>query len=134
MVRAIEAAVPDGAAAVIDQDTYYRDLTHLSIEERKRISFDHPDSIDTELFAEHLDVRIRRLFDIRIFVEVADDVRFIRRLLRDVTERGRSVEGVIEQYLATVRPMHLEFVEPSKRHALAHVQRELRLRAEAQEG
>jgi len=63
------------------------------------------------------DARLRRLFDIKIFVDVPDDVRFIRRLQRDVAERGRSMESVISQYLTTVRPMHLEFVEPSKRHA-----------------
>lgn len=63
------------------------------------------------------DARLRRLFDIKIFVDVADDVRFIRRLERDLRERGRTVEMVIDQYLRTVRPMHLEFVEPSKRYA-----------------
>lgn len=63
------------------------------------------------------DPRLRALFDIKIFVDVADDVRFIRRLQRDVSERGRTMEDVIRQYLATVRPMHLEFVEPSKRYA-----------------
>jgi uridine kinase len=63
------------------------------------------------------DPRLRSLFDIKIFVDVADDVRFIRRLQRDVEERGRTMEDVIRQYLSTVRPMHLEFVEPSKRHA-----------------
>lgn len=60
---------------------------------------------------------LRDLFDIRIFVDTPDDIRLIRRLTRDIAERGRTVESVIEQYLATVRPMHLEFVEPSKRHA-----------------
>ncbi len=60
---------------------------------------------------------LRETFDIRIFVDTPDDIRFIRRLRRDVAERGRTPESVIEQYLATVRPMHLEFVEPSKRHA-----------------
>lgn len=60
---------------------------------------------------------LRGLFDIRIFVDVADDVRFIRRLQRDLTERGRSLDSIIDQYLATVRPMHLEFVEPQKRYA-----------------
>jgi uridine kinase len=64
-----------------------------------------------------LDRRLRELFDVRVFVDVADDVRFIRRLTRDVAERGRSLESVIGQYLTSVRPMHLEFVEPSKRHA-----------------
>lgn len=63
------------------------------------------------------DARLRALFDIKIFVDVADDIRFIRRLERDVADRGRSMDGVIVQYLATVRPMHLEFVEPSKRYA-----------------
>ena len=179
----------EGGAVVLDQDAYYRDLAHLSLEERRRINFDHPDSIDTGLFVAHLealaagepvdkptydfaahtraaetvriepgrvvvvdgillfvDPRLRRMFDLRIYVDVADDVRFIRRLLRDLTERGRSLESVIEQYLDTVRPMHLEFVEPSRRHAdviipeggenrvgiemiLAHVQRELARRA-----
>jgi len=63
------------------------------------------------------DPRLRALLDIKIFVDVAEDVRFIRRLQRDVSERGRSMDDVIRQYLATVRPMHLEFVEPSKRYA-----------------
>ncbi|OGT99414.1 MAG: uridine kinase [Gemmatimonadetes bacterium GWC2_71_10] len=92
------------------------------------------------------DARLRALFDIKIFVDVADDVRFIRRLQRDTQERGRSMESVVAQYLGTVRPMHLEFVEPSKRYAdvilpeggqnrigvemiLARVERETRLRA-----
>ncbi len=64
-----------------------------------------------------VEARIRALLDIKVFVDVDDDVRFIRRLQRDVQERGRSVEDVIRQYLSTVRPMHLEFVEPSKRYA-----------------
>lgn len=63
------------------------------------------------------DARLRGLFDVKVFVDVADDVRFIRRLQRDVVERGRSMESIIQQYLTTVRPMHLEFVEPSKRWA-----------------
>ena len=188
VAHAIAESVEAGAM-VLDQDAYYRDLAHLTLDERRRINFDHPDSIDTELFVAHLealaagepvdkptydfaahtraaetvriepgrvvvvdgillfvDPRLRRMFDLRIYVDVADDVRFIRRLLRDLTERGRSLESVIEQYLDTVRPMHLEFVEPSRRHAdviipeggqnrvgieliLAHVQRELARRA-----
>ena len=63
------------------------------------------------------DARLRALFDIKVYVDVADDVRFIRRLQRDVVERGRTMDSVIAQYLTTVRPMHLEFVEPSKRYA-----------------
>lgn len=152
--------MPGVEASFIDQDAYYRNLGHLTLEERKRINFDHPDAFDTDLLVEHLaalqrgeaiekptydfaahnraarterveprevilvdgillfaDARLRPLFDIKIFVDVGDDIRFIRRLQRDVAERGRSMDDVIRQYLATVRPMHLEFVEPSKRYA-----------------
>jgi uridine kinase len=63
------------------------------------------------------DAKLRELFDVRIFVDTDDDVRFIRRLQRDISERGRSLDSVINQWLQTVRPMHLEFVEPSKRYA-----------------
>lgn len=147
-------------AAFIDMDAYYRDLSHLSYEERCRVNFDHPDAFDLELMLEQLgelqagrairkpsydftrhtraaetveilprevivvdgilllaDPRLRNRFDIKVFVDVDDDVRFIRRLQRDVSERGRTMGDVIRQYLTTVRPMHLEFVEPSRRHA-----------------
>jgi uridine kinase len=160
VARAILDALGGVDAAFIDQDSYYKDLHGLSLEERAKVNFDHPDSLDNDLLASHLqslakgvpvdkptydfahhtraerterieprdvilvdgillfaDARLRRLFDIKIFVDVADDVRFIRRLQRDVAERGRSMDSVISQYLTTVRPMHLEFVEPSKRHA-----------------
>ena len=159
VARAIHDSL-GGGAVLLDQDAYYRDLAHLSLDERRQVNFDHPDSIDTELLIRHLealaageaiekptydfaahtraaqrervepseviivegillltDPRLRELFDIRIFVDVGDDVRFIRRLLRDTRERGRTMDNVIQQYLSTVRPMHLEFVEPSKRHA-----------------
>ena len=152
--------LPGVDAAFIDQDAYYNDLSHLPLEERKRVNYDHPDSFDTNLlvyqltqlaqghavdkptydYAAHTraaatiraepknvilvdgillfaDARLRPLFDIKIYVDVSDDVRFIRRLQRDTAERGRSMEDVIRQYLATVRPMHMEFVEPSKRYA-----------------
>ena len=66
------------------------------------------------IFAE---ARLRELFDVKIFVDTDSDIRFIRRLRRDIAERGRSMESVVDQYLSTVRPMHLEFVEPSKRYA-----------------
>lgn len=147
-------------AAFIDQDAYYADLSHLTMDERRRVNFDHPDAFDTDLMVEQLrtlsaghpirkptydypahtratatvevtprdvilvdgillfaDARLRALFDIKIFVDVAEDVRFIRRLQRDVSERGRTMDDVIRQYLSTVRPMHLEFIEPSKRYA-----------------
>lgn len=152
--------LPGVDAAFIDQDAYYNDLSHLPLEERKRVNYDHPDSFDTNLLVHQLtqlaqghavdkptydyaahtraaatiraepknvilvdgillfaDARLRPLFDIKIYVDVSDDVRFIRRLQRDTAERGRSMEDVIRQYLATVRPMHMEFVEPSKRYA-----------------
>lgn len=150
----------DVDALLIDADAYYEDLGHLTLEERKRVNFDHPDALDIPLLASHLqrlaqghsiekptydfsahtraartvvveprdvvlvdgillfaDARLRPLFDIKIFVDVAGDVRFIRRLRRDLLERGRALDDVIDQYLSTVRPMHLEFVEPSKRYA-----------------
>lgn len=146
--------------AYLPHDAYYRDFTTLSDDERERINFDHPDSLDTELMTEHImqlqngytveipvydfttyrrkpetvnvgpqpivlvegiliftDRILRDLLDIKIYVDTDADIRFIRRLKRDVDERGRSVESVIDQYLATVRPMHLKFVEPSKRYA-----------------
>lgn len=144
----------------LDMDSYYRDLTFLSPEERRSFNFDHPDAFDTELFISHLEslargeaiekpvysfsesVRlketitvepapiiivegilvlaapaVRSLLDAKLFVDADDDIRFIRRLQRDVAERGRSLEGIIKQYTSTVRPMHLSFVEPSKRYA-----------------
>jgi uridine kinase len=159
VARAIQQAM-DVSAAFLDQDGYYKDLSHLTLDERKLVNFDHPDSIDADLLVAHLeqlargeaidkptydfaahtrapgrmrvepnpivlvdgillfaDRRLRDLFDIKVYVDVADDVRFIRRLERDVVERGRSMSDVIRQYLTTVRPMHLEFVEPSKRYA-----------------
>jgi uridine kinase len=146
--------------AFIEHDSYYRDLSHLPLEERKIFNFDHPDALENELLISHLnsllqgqpvmvpvydfasyirtdqlrrvearrvilvegilifaDKALRDLMDIKIYVDTDADLRFIRRLQRDVVERGRSVSHVIEQYLNTVRPMHLEFVEPSKRYA-----------------
>jgi uridine kinase len=146
--------------AFIQHDWYYRDLSHLPMEDRKRVNFDHPDALETELLVAHLgalcqgrivrvptydfsehvrrtntreiaprpvilvegilifvEQTLRERFDIKIYVDADPDLRFIRRLQRDIAERGRTVDSVIEQYLGTVRPMHLEFVESSKRHA-----------------
>jgi uridine kinase len=148
------------SAVFLDHDSYYRDLGHLPPEERKKVNFDHPDSLDNELlvaqlralierrpvdkpvydFAAHtrtpetarveprdvilvegillfVEEELRNLFDLRIFVDTDADVRFIRRLARDLEMRGRTIDSVIDQYLTTVRPMHFEFVEPSKRWA-----------------
>jgi len=146
--------------AIICQDSYYKDLSHLPAGERKNNNFDHPDSIDTELLISHIQdllngkaiklpvydfvthtrtkshklvgphliivlegillfdhAALRDLMDIKIYVDTDADIRLIRRLRRDILERGRSMSSVIEQYEKSVRPMHLQFVEPSKRYA-----------------
>jgi uridine kinase len=146
--------------AYIQHDAYYRDLSHLPIEQRRQQNFDHPDALEDSLLLTHLrqlmhhqaakipiydfvqhtrrsetthieprpvilvegilifvDPDLRALMDIKIYVDTDADIRFIRRLERDIEERGRSLSSVISQYMATVRPMHLEFVEPSKRYA-----------------
>jgi len=160
VARRIYQSLHVESAAFLDYDAYYKELGHLSLEERKAINFDHPDSLDVELFIHHLqrliegeaiekpvydftrhtrapetvrveprdvvlvdgillfaDATLREMFDLKIFVDTEADVRFIRRLRRDLEERGRSLDSVIEQYLKTVRPMHFEFVEPTKRYA-----------------
>jgi uridine kinase len=144
----------------IQHDSYYCDQSHLRLEARAKLNYDHPDSLESDLLVAHLqqlqvgwavdipvydftqhtrlsdthhveskrvilvegilifaELALREMFDVKIYVDTDADVRFIRRLRRDVTERGRTVESVIEQYVNTVRPMHLEFVEPSKRYA-----------------
>lgn len=146
--------------AYIPHDLYYRDLSHLPLEQRARFNFDHPDALDNELLVAHIDALaaghpvevptydfatyarlpatttilprpviliegilifaepvLRRRMQIKLFVDADPDLRFIRRLKRDIEERGRSVDSVVEQYLNTVRLMHLEFVEPTKRYA-----------------
>ncbi len=146
---------------VIPQDSYYKDSSHLPMEERQKVNFDHPDSIDFDLLNEHLhelrcgksieqpvysyltcsrsrtetvtvhpaDViiiegiliftcaRLREQMDIKIFVDADDDDRLMRVMARDIIERGKTVESVIERYTKTVKPMYLQFIEPSKRYA-----------------
>ncbi len=145
---------------MVQEDSYYKELGHLSVEERKKQNFDHPDAIDEELltsqvqdlldgkyieqpiydFTQHTrkqqtlrigdhaiiilegililnNVRLRELMHIKVYVDTADDLRIIRRLKRDTQERGRDLVSVIEQYEHSVRPMHLQFIEPSKRYA-----------------
>jgi len=145
---------------VISQDSYYQDTSHLSFEDRKKINFDHPKSIDFELLAEHLrELRsgesiqqpvysfkehnrtgetieiqprkvvivegililthpeIRELFDIKIYVHADSDARLIRRLKRDIAERGRDLEEVLWRYETTLKPMHQQFIEPTKEFA-----------------
>lgn len=156
----ILAKVGRDKIAYLPHDAYYRNQKHLPFEERVKVNYDHPDSLETELLIEHIcdlkagkaiempvydfkihnrkadtirvepkpvllvegilvfyEKELRKLFDMKIYVDTDPDIRFIRRLSRDVEERGRTVKSVIHQYLSTVRPMHLEFVEASKRYA-----------------
>ena len=160
LAQAILDEIGSEKIAFLPHDAYYRDQDHLTFEERVKVNYDHPDSLETELLIKHLKALIagqaiqmpvydfklhsrsketkiiqprsiilvegililyekvlRQYFDVKLFVDADPDIRFIRRLERDITERGRSVESVINQYLGTVRPMHLEFVEASKRYA-----------------
>lgn len=152
-------AIP-GHSAVIEHDAYYRDLRHLSANEREAFNFDHPDALDTPLLADHLaalrageavevplydfvthtrrretrhvapakiiivegiltlhEPSIRAKLDIKIFVDTDADIRVFRRIRRDIEKRGRTFAAVRDQYYRTVRPMHLQLVEPSKRWA-----------------
>ncbi len=145
---------------MIEQDSYYRDFADLSVEDRAKLNFDHPDAFDRELLIDHMqmllrgqpidkpkydftkhrrlpetehvegqsvvvlegilvleDPALRRLMDIKVFIDTDADVRLTRRIRRDITERGRSLESVLTQYEQMVRPMHQQFVEPSKRYA-----------------
>ena len=161
LARAVyEALGSDSNVAYLCHDSYYKDITHLTIDERAKTNFDHPDSLDTDLLIEHVqqlkggeavavptydftkhartsevtmvepkkvvlvegilifsDKNLVDQLDVKVFVEADSDIRLMRRISRDTVERGRSVDEVMSQYLSTVRPMHEEFVEPSKRRA-----------------
>jgi uridine kinase len=160
VVDRIIAGLEPHAVTLIHHDSYYRDYSQLSAEERSQLNFDHPDSLETELLLDHLDLlrlgqtvqvpvydftthtrtprttpadptpvvivdgilvladrEIRARLDIKVYLDTDPDIRFIRRLTRDMDQRGRTLESVVRQYTETVRPMHLEFVEPSKRYA-----------------
>lgn len=146
--------------SIIMQDSYYKDQSNMTFEERTKTNYDHPHAFDTPLLIEHLktlvsgqaidmpiydftihnrkeetvreepkdiiivegilileDERLRNLFDIKIYVDTDADIRILRRLTRDIRDRGRTLESVIDQYLGVVRPMHLQFIEPTKRYA-----------------
>jgi uridine kinase len=148
------------SVAFIDMDAYYRNFTELSLDERRRLNWDHPDAFDYQLLTDHLerlaaretvpkpvydfvthlrsdevvpidpsdvvvidgillfvDERVRDLCDVKVFVDAEADIRLIRRIQRDLRKRGRPLDEIIDQYLSTVQPMHLQFVEPSKRYA-----------------
>lgn len=152
--------LPEGEVGVISQDSYYKDTTHLSFDERVKINFDHPRSIDFELLQKHLKElkngkvieqpvysfvkhnrtgdtilthprkvmivegililshkELRDMFDIKIFVHADSDERLIRRLKRDMAERGRSIDEVLDRYQTTLKPMHQQFIEPMKEYA-----------------
>ena len=160
VARNVAAALGDASVAFIDMDAYYLDHAHLSMEERKRVNWDHPNAFDWDHLVSQLgrlaggeaiakpiydfvshtrtaetvrippadvvvidgillfvDARVRDLCDVKVFVDADADVRLIRRIRRDMAKRGRPLAEILEQYLSTVQPMHLEFVEPSKRYA-----------------
>ncbi len=152
--------IEESDITIIEQDSYYKDQSNLSFEERVKTNYDHPFAFDNELLIQHLndliegksiekpiydferhnrkketilvepkniiilegililfEKEIRDLLDIKIFVDTDSDVRVIRRIQRDIEDRGRTLSSVIYQYMNTVRPAHLQFVEPTKRYA-----------------
>ena len=145
---------------MIQEDSYYKDLSDIPFDERTGKNFDHPDAFDHELLIRHIaalregksishpiydysthsrkketktvgphrivilegililnEPRLRDMMDIKVYIDTEPDICFIRRLKRDIHERGRDVDSVITQYQETVRPMYFQFIEPSKRHA-----------------
>lgn len=160
VVRKIIENLPKDEVAIIPQDSYYRDNSHLPLEERQEINFDHPRSLEFKLLVEHIkqlkkgeevhqpiysyltcarseetilvkprkviivegililqSAHLRDLMDIKVFVDADNDDRLMRVIQRDLVERGRSVNKVLERYEKTVKPMHLQFIEPTKRYA-----------------
>ena len=160
VVEQIVEELPEGEVCVISQDSYYRDTSHLPLEERVKINFDHPQAIDFELLAKHLkqlragksieqpiysfiehnrtgetltthpkkviivegililtNKSIRDMLDIKLFVHADSDERLIRRINRDIQDRGRTIDEVLERYKTTLKPMHQQFIEPTKEYA-----------------
>lgn len=160
VTKAILGHLDEERVAVLQHDSYYKDISTYEGLTPDRINFDHPDSLETELLVQHIkdlkvgrsieqplynfathqrmketkkvepreiiivdgilllvDKSLRDLFDIKIFLDTDGDERLIRRIKRDILERGRSVDSIMSQYMNTVKPMHLEFVEPSKHWA-----------------
>jgi len=160
VVNKIIESLPKNEVAVLTQDAYYKDNSHLPLEERQEINFDHPNSLEFELLVQHIkdlksgktiqepiysyltctrseetipiepkhvvivegililtNEKLRNLFDIKVFVHAEADDRLVRVINRDIIERGRSVNTVLERYHKSVRPMHLQFIEPSKSFA-----------------
>ncbi|MBO4611686.1 MAG: uridine kinase [Bacteroidaceae bacterium] len=160
VVRKIVEALPGDKIAIIPQDSYYNDTSHLTMEERRHINFDHPDAFDWDLLTRQIEElrngraieqptysyiesnrqaetvhvepceviilegimalwkkEIRELMDLKIFVDADADERLIRVIQRDTVERGRTTQMVIDRYLEVLKPMHEEFIEPTKRYA-----------------
>lgn len=160
VVNQIINELPNQEVGVISQDSYYNDLSHLTLEERRKTNFDHPNSIDFKLLERHLTALksgesieqpvysflecnrtektvpthptkvmivegilimanpdIRKMFDIKIFVHADSDERLIRRLKRDVNERGWNLDETLEKYQTVIKPMHDQFIEPTKEYA-----------------
>jgi uridine kinase len=160
VVKEVVRRLPPNEVAVIPQDSYYRDNSHIPMEQRQEINFDHPSSIEFELLVDHIrqlkegkairqpiysyltctrsdeyirvepknviiiegililqNPELRDLMDIKVFVDADNDDRLMRVISRDLQERGRSVKNVLERYEKTVKPMHLQFIEPTKRYA-----------------
>jgi uridine kinase len=160
VVRKVMEAFPNDEVIIIPQDSYYKDNSDISLEERQKINFDHPDSVEFGLLIDHLkqlkkgkyvempiysyltcvraeetitikpsrvvlvegililtDIGLRSMLDIKVFVDADPDDRLGRVIQRDIVERGRSVLKVLERYHDTVKPSHLQFIEPSKRYA-----------------
>lgn len=160
VVDQIVSELPEDEVCIISQDSYYHDTSHLTLDERTKINFDHPQAIDFELLASHLkelragnsfeqpvysfiehnrtgdtittypkkviivegililsDPVIRDMFDIKIFVHADSDERLIRRLKRDIATRGRDLAEVLNRYQTTLKPMHQQFIEPTKEYA-----------------
>ncbi len=158
--RAIFNNFPDHSIMMLEQDSYYKDQSHLSFEERLNTNYDHPFAFDNDLLIQQVgdllnykaiekpvydyvahtrsqatiiqepkeviilegilileDERLRDLMDIKVYVDTDDDIRIIRRIKRDMEERGRTLDSVIEQYLTVVKPMYHQFIEPTKRYA-----------------
>jgi len=158
--RKVVESFDKGSILVLEHDSYYKDFSQLSFEERASMNVDHPDSLETDLLVRHLDSllegnsiqkptydfenhlrlektelvesrpiivlegililfeeSLRSRMDIKIYVDTSDDLRLLRRIKRDIECRGRDLDSILSQYESTVRPMHLQYVEPSKRHA-----------------
>jgi uridine kinase len=160
VARKVTEQLTDVSVAQVSMDAYYRNMSHLTFDERRQLNWDHPDLVDMELLGDQLEAlatgaavdkplydyvahlratrtervsgadvvlvdgillfwnpRVRALCDLKIFVDVEADIRLIRRIRRDMRVRGRQLNDILDRYLTTVRPMHEEFVEPTKQFA-----------------